>query len=204
VLRRLAFALALATLAGPALAAPARGPLAEFRQSYDRLDKLLRKPAAPGSAEERRLQGEIKQAVNAFLDYRELARRSLAAHWEKLTPAQQGEFVTVFQDLIERNYVKQIRGNLDYRVDFLGEEVKDGDAAVHTVVRARRKGRAADTTIDYRFHRAGDGRWMAYDLITDDVSLLRNYRSQFNRIITREGYPSLLSKMKKKLEETPA
>ena len=64
------------------------------------------------------------------------------------------------------------------------------------------KGRKAETTIDYKLAQKGGDKWAVYDFITDDVSLLRNYRSEFGRIIKRDGFPALLAKMKKKLAET--
>jgi phospholipid transport system substrate-binding protein len=70
------------------------------------------------------------------------------------------------------------------------------------VVKAERKGRKAETTIDYKLADKGGGKWAVYDVITDDVSLLRNYRSEFGRIIKKDGFAVLLSKMKKKLAET--
>jgi phospholipid transport system substrate-binding protein len=144
---------------------------------------------------------KVKKIVNGFLDYEELAKRSLADEWAKLSGGQKSEFVQVFRDLIERNYVKQLRSNVDYQIDYKDEQVTDGEAVVHSVVKAERKGRKAETTIDYKLADKGGGKWAVYDVITDDVSLLRNYRSEFGRIIKKDGFPALLAKMKKKLAE---
>jgi phospholipid transport system substrate-binding protein len=177
------------------------GPMSMLRRSNDDVRTILKQQKGSTSATAEQKQ-KIKKIVNGFLDYEELAKRSLAGEWEKLSASQRSEFVQVFRDLIERNYVKQLRSNVDYQIDYKAENVTDGEATVHSVVKAERKGRKADTTVDYRLSDKGGGKWAVYDVITDDVSLLRNYRSEFGRIIKRDGFPALLAKMKKKLAET--
>src|SRR5262249_19348068 len=139
-----------------------------------------------------------------FLDYEELCRRSLANHWDHLNGSERSEFVRVLRELIERNYVKQLRSNVDYQIDYKSEQIADSEATVHSVVKAERKGRQAETTVDYKLTSKQGGRWAVYDVITDDVSMLRNYRSTFAKIINdpKQGFPGLLAKMKRKLSET--
>jgi len=194
----IALALGLAVLSASG-AAFAFTPMQVLKKSNDDVRQILKQAkGGPPSTEQKE---RIKRIVNGFLDYEELAKRSLSDQWGKLKPAQRNEFVQVFRDLIERNYVKQLRSNIEYEIQYKDEEVKGADAVVHSTVRTERKGRSAETTIDYKLTEKA-GRWAVYDVITDDVSLLRNYRSQFARIIERDGYPSLLAKMKKKLSET--
>jgi phospholipid transport system substrate-binding protein len=197
---RAVLAVALA-LAAPAVArAAAAGPLQTLRKNNEDLRRLLREKPAPGSPEDQKLRDSIKALARAFLDYRELAQRSLAAHWEKLDAAQRDELVALLRELIERNYVKQIRSNVDYDVTYKSEKVTGKEAVVQTSVRTKRHGRAIDTDIDYRLG-LRDGRWLVFDVVTDEVSLVRNYRSQFDRIIEKEQFAGLLKKMKKKLAE---
>ena len=185
--------LALVLLAG--------SPMSMLKKSNEEVRTILKQQKGASSATPEQKQ-KIKKIVNGFLDYEELAKRSLGDEWGKLTPAQRNEFVQVFRDLIERNYVKQLRSNVDYQIDYKDEQVADSEATVHSVVKAQRKGRSAETTVDYKLSNKGGDRWAVYDVITDDVSLLRNYRSEFGRIIKRDGFPALLAKMKKKLAET--
>src|SRR5215831_5331789 len=194
----IALALGLAVLSASG-AAFAFTPMQVLKKSNDDVRQILKQAkGGPPSTEQKE---RIKRIVNGFLDYEELAKRSLSEQWDKLKPAQRNEFVQVFRDLIERNYVKQLKSNVDYEIDYKHEEVKGADAVVHSTVKTERKGRSAETTIDYKLTEKA-GHWAVYDVITDDVSLLRNYRSQFARIIEREGFPSLMAKMKKKLSET--
>ena len=108
--------------------------------------------------------------------------------------------MSILRDLIERNYVKELRSNLAYDVLYGPERVDGTEATVHTVVRVQKQSRKVDTSIDYKLRRDSD-RWLVFDVITDEMSLVRTYRSQFNRIIQRESYEALLKKMKRKLAE---
>jgi phospholipid transport system substrate-binding protein len=175
-------------------AAPA-GALATLKRSNEQIQQVLR-TNTPGQETKQREQ--VKQLVNTFLDYDELARRSLARHWDTLSPAQRTEFSQLLRELIERNYVKQVRTSLDYNITYDKEEAQGEEATVKTVVHAKRKGRQADALVAYAMHRV-EGRWLVFDVTTDEVSLVRNYRSQFNKIISRDGYQGLVAKMRSKL-----
>src|SRR5207249_1336631 len=112
------------------------------------------------------------------------------------------EFVTTLRELIERNYVKQLRTNLDYQVQYKGEQLDGDDATVTTVVKVRSQGKNTDAEILYKMRKAPPGGvWRVWDVVTDEVSLVRNYRTQFNKIITEQSYEALIKKMKSKLAE---
>lgn len=144
----------------------------------------------------------VTATLRGLFDISDLARRALVDQWEKMTPAQRTELVDTLRQIVERNYISQLRSNLDYEIVYSGEEpaLQDGDVVVKTVIKAKRSGRPVEIPVDYVLRPEGGG-WRAYDVITDDVSLLKNYRSQFNRIIAKEGVPGLLHRMKAKLED---
>jgi phospholipid transport system substrate-binding protein len=190
--------IALLFASGPALAAA--GAKATLQRINSQVDKLLRRQVAAGSPEEAQIKGDVKKLAAELLDYGELARRALGEHWDKLKPAQRTDFVSTFKELIERNYVRQIRTNLDYEVSYGSETLEDQEARVQSRVKVRTKGKATDVQIEYRMIKNGD-RWMVYDIVTDELSLVRNYRSQFQRIIAGQGYDGLVQRMKSKLKE---
>jgi len=179
----------------------AEGPMALLRKSQLRMNDLLRHGHAENSPDGKRVRGEIRDMVNGFLDYRELSKRSLGAHWDARTKREQDEFVAVLRDLIERNYVTQLRSSLDYDVQYQKEDVNGEEATVTTLLRVAKNKRTAETQIVYKMRLVG-GVWLVFDIVTEDVSLIQNYRTQFNRIITRESYPALLKKMRRKLGES--
>ncbi|MCU1279409.1 MAG: Toluene tolerance precursor [bacterium] len=197
IMRTLAIVLVLSSVA---VAAPAAGPMATLKQKNGEVDKLLRQKVEKGSPQETKQKEEIKQLAGGLLDYQELAQRALAAHWDKLTPAQRNEFVSTLRELIERNYVKQLRSNLDYQVQYRNEENAGAEATVTTVVKVKSPGKSTDAEIIYKMKKDPDG-WRVWDVITDEVSLVRGYRTQFNKIITEQSYDALLKKMKSKLKD---
>lgn len=181
-------------------AAATLGPMATLKQKNGDVDKLLRQKVDKGTPAEQKQKDEIKKLAATLLDYDELAQKSLAAHWEKLTSPQRTEFVSTLRELIERNYVKQLRTNLDYQVQYKNEENEGDQATVATVVKVKSAGKKTDAEIIYKMKKAADG-WRVWDVITDEISLVKNYRTQFNKIITEQSYDALIKKMKSKLKD---
>jgi phospholipid transport system substrate-binding protein len=189
-----------AALAERAEAAPGDA-LAAIRRGNDRFRALLSRKVPPKSVEEKKLTAQVTADMRTLFDIRDLAHRALVDHWDKLTAAQREDFVATLQQLIERSYVKQLRANLKYSVEYLGEEPDGGDVLVRTVVKSEADGRPQDTSVIYKLHFDGTS-WRVYDVITDDVGMIRNYRSQFNRIVAKQGgIPALMTKIHQKLNE---
>ena len=201
-LRSISLAIAILLLTTGQANALAQSPKRAIQQSHNRINSLLNKKQKSGSKAEKNLKVRIKKEVNSFLDYAELAKRSLGRHWAACTDAERTEFVDILQQLIERNYTKQLRSNLGYKISYESEKIEGDDAQVKTVIVVKKNRRKTEITIDYKLRKAKN-RWMVYDVITDDVSIVRNYRSQFNRIIRRDSYEVLVKKMRSKLDEKP-
>jgi phospholipid transport system substrate-binding protein len=185
-------AVALVSFAvSPALASP----LGLLKQRTDRLAKILRQSTTEGTVEHARKKASVRRIIRAFLDYRELAKRSLWRHWKERTASERKEFVQLLRQLIEDRVLSNLTSNADFTVEYGESTENEKEATVKTVVRIPNK---PEIEMEYRFAKRA-GRWMIYDLITDGTSLVRNYRSQFNRIIQRDGYPHLVRKMRDKL-----
>jgi phospholipid transport system substrate-binding protein len=167
------------------------------RQANDTLRELLRKKASPGSDEEKKLTKEVTSRLGTFLDVDELGRRALRDHWSKLGADQRREFTKLLRELVEANYLKALRGRLDYDVLYRDETTTKAGVRVATEVTALRNGRKQTMSIDYVLHRE-TGDWRVVDLVTDGVGLVENYRSQFNKVIAKEGIDGLLGRMRKK------
>ena len=194
----LALTLMIPTWSSPALAKGT--PKATLKRLQTRLNGLLRKKAKPGSEADKKLKQKIKGAINDMLDFEELARRSLRKHWGSLTPVERAEFTRLLKDLIECNYIKQLRGNLDFKLSYGNASISGDQAKVLTTVKVEKKRRITEMVIEYKMRKVKN-RWMVYDVVTDEVSIVRNYRSQFNRIIRKKSYQALVKKMRKKLKE---
>ncbi|HEY0708530.1 MAG TPA: ABC transporter substrate-binding protein [Polyangia bacterium] len=181
-------------------AAEASSPRAALEQANAKLKKQFgpRKPSWSPEAQAR--NADIQKIVGSFLDFEEIAKRSLAKHWDALTPKQRTEFVKTLRELIERNYLRQLYGQPDYNLKLEQEQVTGSDATVNGTLLAKAKGKKVTMALEYKMVRKNN-RWVVYDIITDDLSLLENYRAEFNKVIQKESFEALLGKMKKKLAE---
>ncbi len=169
-------------------------PMAAIKRTNARIDKLLAKKKSP------KVDEQLKREVNQFLDFEELARRALGKHWKKRSAAERQEFVSILRQLIEHNYLKQARKSSGQKVDYRGEKIRGEKAKVTTAITIKKKRRMQEVLVVYKLRRR-QGRWVVYDVITDDVSIVRNYRSQFYRIIRKKSYEHLVKKMRKKLQK---
>jgi phospholipid transport system substrate-binding protein len=165
---------------------------AVIKKANARFQELLGKNAPPA---------EMTRELRALFDIRDLARRALVDHWDKMKEADRNEIVDLLQQLVEKSYTLSLKKNLKYRVDYQGEVPDREHVLVKTVVHAEKKKRPVQISVHYLLSK-DKGTWRVLDVITDDVSMLKNYRSQFNRIIAKDGVPGLLAKMRKKLAET--
>lgn len=174
-------------------------PMADLKKSNDQLDKLLKKKYPSYSPEGEAQKADVRKLVGGFLDYRELAHRALAKHWDGLTPAQRKDFVNTLRDLVERSYLKQVSGDPNYNIKYQ-KETKNGDeATVEATLTTVTRGKKVSIALEY--HLIYKQRWLVYDVITDEQSMLENYRAEFNKIINKDGFDALLTRMKKKRDE---
>jgi phospholipid transport system substrate-binding protein len=174
-------------------------PMDVIRQTTDQTIKILDDPQLQGPEKQaERLERLRKMADEAF-DWQEMARRALATHWRERTPQQQQEFIGLFKDLVERTYLNRLDSAAGERQEIVygDEQTRDSQSVVKTKVITKRK---TQVPIDYRLHKV-DGRWKIYDVLIEGVSLVNNYRSQFNDILSRSSYDELIQKMKSRGEE---
>jgi phospholipid transport system substrate-binding protein len=172
-------------------------PTEQLRTEIDRVVKTIEDPALKGDGKILERRAQVRRIANNIFDWSETAKRSLARHWQPLTEAQREEFVKLFGDLLERSYISKIELYGGERILY-GAESVEGDAAVVRTKIVTKQG--TEVPVDYRLSRRGD-RWLVYDVVIENVSLIGNYRTQFNKIIQTSSYQDLLKKMKAKQEE---
>lgn len=187
----------LALLAGATTPALAATPTETLKQYTDQVLSVLDDPAlkTPGRSVDRR--AAVRKVAIEVFDVEETARRALGRHWTARTPAERAEFVPLFADLLERAYINRIDEYGGERVRFVGESVEADTATVRTKITTRQ---GSEVPVDARMVRKGD-RWLMFDVIIENVSLIGNYRSQFDSIIRKESYAALVQRMKTKQEE---
>lgn len=168
-----------------------------FLEAHHRsVQQILQVRATGAAAQQARVQ-KLSHALEALLDLKELSRRSLAEHWDGLQPNQRDEFVSLLSQLVQQSYRKNLESTLDFAVRYTAESPLADGVLVRTMARSKTNRRAPEISIDYALHRDANG-FRVYDVTTDGVSLVENYRRQFDRIIRRDGWDSLIDRMRKK------
>jgi phospholipid transport system substrate-binding protein len=186
-------------LASHVTRADAGEPLDKVRQTVDNVLTLVNNKAL--QSQERRTQ--IRQAVLQRFGFAEMAQRSMAQHWRTLTPQQRQEFVELFTDLLARSYMSRIE---NYKagpqgVRYPKEDITGDHAVVHTEIMNERD--PQPIKVDYHLlHKDSD--WKVYDIVIEGVSLVNNYRTQFNTIILKDSYAGLVKQMRTKLAQEQA
>jgi phospholipid transport system substrate-binding protein len=189
-----AIGLVLSALAGSGSTARAAESAQSFIQTrQNEVTALLHQ----GASSQR--DKKISAVLDVMIDFRELAKRSLAGHWDEFSDAQRKDFTDVLRQLVQRNYERNIKNILDYKIEYLGEEGSEGDAVlVHTKASSKTDEREDPVTIDYRMAQAGEA-WRVVDIITEGSSLVNNYKNQFHKVIQKDGIDALLKRMKDRL-----
>jgi phospholipid transport system substrate-binding protein len=184
---------AVALLFSPRSAA-AGAPTEEIRSAINRGVEILSTARLDSQSGQAETLNRLRKAVYPWFDFEEMAKRSLGPHWRQLDARRQTEFVAVFTELLEKTYARHIDLYDGQKVVYTGEVI-DGDYAD---VRTKVIGKKGDNfSIDYKLSRV-DGRWKIYDVVAEGISLVNNYRSQFNRVIARSSFDELMRKMKDK------
>ncbi len=177
--------------------AQASEPIETVKTGVDRVIKVLKDPALKGAEKEKQRKEALREAVSGILDFREMAKRSLARQWRKLSDRQKDEFVELYRGLLERTYLKKIEAYQNEKILYKGQRLRGKYAIVKTIVVTSKQ---TEIPVDYKLLKRGDG-WIVYDVIIEGVSLVNNYRRQFKSIIRRSSYEGLVKILREKNEK---
>ncbi|HEV8533344.1 MAG TPA: ABC transporter substrate-binding protein [Methylomirabilota bacterium] len=169
----------------------------QLKGAIDRVVATLDSPALKGDGKVLERRTAVRKIANEIFDFNEIARRSLGRYWQPLTEPQRTEFVFLFGDLLERSYISKIELYGGEKIVYSGERVEADLATVSTRIMTKN---GTEVPVDYRLFKRGD-RWMIYDVSVEGISLVSNYRTQFNKIIQTNGYNGLVEKMRTKQTE---
>lgn len=186
---------AVAMTATPAFAGV---PTDQLRQHVDQVLKVVSDPVLQGKTEERR--AAIRKIAENIFDYPDSARRALGPHWNARSPQERQEFSRLFADVLDRAYVGKIDLYQGEKVRYAGETIDGNEATVKTRIITLK---GSEVPVDYRLH-LKDGRWLVYDVIIEGVSLVANYRTQFNKVVQTESYDALVQRLRAKDPEPAA
>jgi phospholipid transport system substrate-binding protein len=168
-------------------------PTEAVRATVSQIMRILEDPALKDPAKVMPRRRMLEEVIATRFDYAEMSKRALAAYWVPLTAAERAEFVEVFKKFLSDRYAEKIEGYSGQQVVYLSERIEGSYAEVRSELRSEK------TTIplDYRLL-LKEGRWYAYDLIADGISLVKNYRSQFQQVIRDSSYQELVKKLRER------
>jgi phospholipid transport system substrate-binding protein len=172
----------------------AGAPTEQLREHVDQVIKILQTPELQGERKTTERRAEVRKVANNIFDYPETAKRSLGRHWQDRTPAERSEFTQLFADLLEHAYFSRIDRYSGENMKYVGESVQGDQGTIRTRILTKQ---GSEIPVDYRLFRQGT-QWRVYDVIIEGVSLISNYRTQFNKIIQTSSFNDLLAKMKAK------
>jgi phospholipid transport system substrate-binding protein len=158
---------------------------------------------ANGSIPLTQRQRQLRQLVEPNLDFTQMSRSALGYHWRSLAPAQRAQFTAVFKDFIEDAYLAKLRDYSGQQVEFVREvPLGDGYAEVDTNIVQPGTGKNP-IPVSYLLER-NDGGWKIYDITVDRISIVANYRNQFNRVINEHGFDKLMADLRVKQQQLSA
>jgi phospholipid transport system substrate-binding protein len=173
-------------------------PTDQLRSQIDRVVKTVDDAELKKDTRGKDRRAAVRKIADEIFDFNETAKRSLARHWLQRTPAERKEFVDLFANLLERSYISKIELYNGERIAYLGDTVDGDQATVRTKIVTKQ---GTEIPVEYKMQRAGSDRWLVYDVVIEGVSLVANYRTQFNKIIQTSSYQELVKKMKTKQAE---
>ncbi len=177
----------------------ADSPLELLRATTERARAVLQDPAYQEADRRQARVDKIKEILLPQFDSQEIAKRTLGPYWRDRTEAQRKEFTQLFIQLIEKTYSGTLdRYNPDVQFFFDQERVEDDFAEVDTRIFDPVQNKTF--TVSYHLHEV-DGKWLIYDIVAENVSLVRNYRNQFNRILSKSSYEELVQTIQSKLKQ---
>jgi len=191
----LVLAVVIACALSTSRAAMAGPPTDNLKSGIDRVLAVLEDTSLKDRPHERRTA--LRQATSTIFDVEEAAQRSLARHWQARTPAEREEFVQLFGRLLEAAYLTKIELYSGEKVLYGGDAIDGEYATVRTKVVTKE---GTEIPVDYRMLKRGD-KWLVYDVSIEGVSLISNYRTQFNRIIQMSSFQDLVKKLRARQDE---
>jgi len=166
----------------------------QIKSTVDKAIIVLKDARLKPSVKTKERRDQLKQILYARFDFAEMARRALGANWRRRTPQEQEEFVRLFTDILERAYADIIEGYTNEKIIYFNERVDGTYADVGSKILTSK---GEEYSIYYKAHLVSN-EWKVYDVVAENISLVNNYRSQFNRVIANSSYEELIRRLRDK------
>ena len=164
----------------------------QLKSTIDKVIKIVKDEAMKNDHKARR--AALRKTIDERFNYRQMVMRSLAKNWDARSDQERQEFIALFKSLLENSYANKLEAYRDEKINYLDEIIKGDYALIKTEV-VRLNGTIG---VDYKLIQE-NGNWKVYDFVIEGVSMIRNYRSQFTKIIRRDSYEVLVQKLTDKI-----
>jgi len=169
-------------------------PQDRLKVGIDKVIAILSDPALKAASKRIERQNRLRTVADSFFDWRELSRRAAAEHWAKFSPKQQDDFIASFSELLQKTYIRKLEKYNNEKVAYLKEQTEGNQAFINTQVAMK------DKTIPINYVMIKRDQWLVYDVVVEGVSLVKNYRTQFAKILTKDSPESLIQRIKDKIK----
>ncbi len=170
----------------------ADSPTDQLQGTVNEALEVLKDPELKAEEMKAERREKLRNILFPRFDFPEMARRSLGFHWRKLSPQEREEFVELFTDLLEQSYVDRIESYSDEKFVYLKEVIDQNYAQVQSRILTPK---GEEFSVNYNLH-SRNGNWKVYDIVVENISMVNNYRSQFNRVISNSSYQELVDRLK--------
>ena len=171
-------------------------PTDQIKSTVDKALLVLKDPRLRPAAKTKERREQLRQILFARFDFSEMAKRALGPNWRRRTAKEQDEFVRLFTELLERAYADTIESYTDEKIVYVGERLDGGYADVNSKIFTSK---GEEFSLNYKAHLVS-GEWRVYDVVVENISMVNNYRSQFNRVISNASYEELLRRLRDKAD----
>ncbi len=167
-----------------------------LKSTLDEAITLLTNPdlKAESKLEARRVK--LREIFRGRFDYREMGKRSLGKHWKKINAAERDEFSDLFARLIEARYITKIEAYTDEKINYGGERAVKNKVQVNTDLITKQ---GTEIPINYKLLKNKAGKWVIYDVVIEGIGLVRNYRTNFGKFLSRKSFADLVADLKSKV-----
>lgn len=172
---------------------PTVAPQKFIQSLYERLNLVSK-----GSPDLEILHSKIGDELKGIVDYPEMAKLALGQKWLEIDASQKSEFLGYLTRMVQNTYVKRFKPGqaIDIQYASAPRELPDGRVQVPTTITVGK----TSAEVHYKLLPA-QGRWWVFDIVVDEASQVQTYRSSFKKILDKEGWPGLMSRMKKAAEK---
>ncbi|MCD4720439.1 MAG: ABC transporter substrate-binding protein [Desulfobacula sp.] len=168
----------------------------QLKTSIDKMLEILRDPSLKGEEQVEKRRASLRKVIDERFSFAKMSQLSLGRHWKKRSDEEKKIFIDLFGQLLEETYISKLEAYTDEKVVYVKEYIKKKKAQINTKIITE----TIEIPIDYRMYNTKDGAWLVYDLVIEGVSLVGNYRSQFDQMLQKDSYEKLVEDLKKKVD----